>query len=332
MRILVTGGAGYVGGFCARHLVAQGHDVVVLDNLSEGHRQAAPQGSLVEGDISNRALLEQILSDHGVEAVMHFAASCYVGESMTNPRAYYRNNVANTLELLETLIDCDVRRIVFSSTCAVHGETAQMPLTEQSPVAPASTYAFTKHAIEQMIRDFSRAYGLSFVLLRYFNAAGADPSGAFGEDHEPETHLIPIVLQAALGKRDSLQVFGNDYDTPDGTCIRDYIHVADLADAHERAITRMPGAGAEPRGDLFNLGTGTGTSVLEVIQAAERITGRDLPYTLQPRRPGDTARLVAGSDLAASELGWELGFPGIDEIVRTAWAWHQNHPDGYGPA
>lgn len=328
MNILVTGGAGYVGGFAARHMQAAGHRVVVLDNLSEGHRPAAPDGTLVVGEIADGGAVRALLREHEIEAVVHFAASCYVGESMADPRGYWRNNVAGSLALLEAMTDCRVRRIVFSSTCAVYGDTAEMPLGEGAPVRPESTYAMTKHTIEQMIRDFSRAYGLSYVLLRYFNASGASADGAYGEDHRPETHLIPIVLQTLLGQRDEVRLFGEDYDTPDGSCIRDYVHVEDLAHAHERALERLPAEG-EPRGLLYNLGSGTGSSVREVIRAAERVTGQNVPCSVAERRPGDTPRLVAASGRARRELGWTPGYRTIDEVVATAWEWHRLHPTGY---
>jgi UDP-glucose-4-epimerase GalE len=269
-----------------------------------------------------------LLREREIEAVMHFAASCYVGESMADPRGYWRNNVAISLALLEAMTDCRVRRIVFSSTCAVYGETAAMPLGEDAPVRPESTYAWTKHTIEQMIRDFSRAYGLSYTVLRYFNASGASADGAHGEDHHPETHLIPIVLQTLLGQRDEVRVYGADYDTPDGTCIRDYVHVEDLAQAHERALERLPAEG-EPRGLLYNLGSGTGSSVREVIQAAERVTGQTVPCSMAERRAGDTARLVAASGRARGELGWSPRYESIDEVVAAAWEWHRLHPTGY---
>ena len=328
MNILVTGGAGYVGSAAARLLVASGHTVVALDNLSEGHRSAAPPGTLVEGDLSDSALLARLLREHGVEAVMHFAGSTYVGVSMSDPAGYWRNNVANTLGLLEAMREAGVGRIVFSSTCAVFGETAEMPLSEDAPIRPESTYAFTKHAIEQMIGDFSRAYELRFVLLRYFNASGASADGAHGEDHKPETHLIPLVIQTVLGQRASLQVYGTDYPTPDGTCIRDYVHVDDLARAHQSAILRLADLNG-PAGRAYNLGTGTGSSVLEVLEAVERVTGKPVPREVAPRRAGDTPRLVAGSARACSELDWSPQYAQLDEVVATAWAWHRAHPDGY---
>ena len=328
MRVLVTGGAGYVGSTAARQLVASGHQVAVLDNLSEGHRQAAPPGTLAVGEIADGESVRALMREHETEALMHFASSCYVGVSMTDPRQYYRNNVAASLALFEAALDCGVSRVVFSSSCSVHGETRET-LDEDSRVAPASTYAFTKHVIEQMIRDFSRAYGLSYALLRYFNASGGCAGGEHGEDHRPETHLIPIVIQTALGKRDELLVYGDDYDTPDGTCIRDYVHVEDLARAHESALARLPGSGADPLGLVYNLGTGSGSSVLEVIRSVERVSDKKVRYTVHPRRPGDTPRLVARSDRARSELGWAPQFDTLDAVVASAWTWHQRNPDGY---
>jgi UDP-glucose 4-epimerase len=329
MRILVTGGAGYVGGFAARHLLDAGHDVVIVDDLSLGHRQSVPAERLVVGNASDRARITRLLDEHRIEAVMHFAASAYVGESVTDPAKYWRNNVANTLELLLAMRDCEVGRIVFSSTCALYGERAEMPLTEETPQDPGSPYAFTKFAIERMIRDFARAYGLGHVLLRYFNAAGAQADGRHGEDHSPETHLIPILLQALLGQRDCVEVYGDDYPTPDGTCIRDYVHVEDLARAHELAVRACPEPGAAPDGLVFNVGTGTGSSVLEVIQTVERVTGKKVPYRVVGRRPGDAPRLVASSDRLRKELGWRPEQAALEEIVHTAWAWHSSHPHGY---
>ena len=327
MRILVTGGAGYVGGFAARHLLASGHDVTVLDNLSTGHRESVNQETLVVGDIGERAILDQVLSRHRSEAVMHFAASAYVGESVRDPRGYYRNNVANTLTLLEAMLDHDVRRLVFSSTCAVYAETEQMPLHEDSAQSPMSPYAFSKGVIERMIADFSRAYGLDYVLLRYFNAAGANPDGSHGEDHRPETHLLPLALQTVLGQREKLDVYGNDYPTPDGTCIRDYVHVEDLAQAHELAIRATSGGDQSHR--VFNIGTGSGHSVMDVLRAVERITGKRVPFEVADRRPGDTARLVASSERIRRALGWKPRHEELDRITATAWEWHRNHPDGY---
>jgi UDP-glucose 4-epimerase len=329
MRILVTGGAGYVGGFAARHLLEAGHEVVIVDDLSRGHSEAVPADRLVVGDAGDRALIVRLLAEHRTEAVMHFAASAYVGESVTDPARYWRNNVANTLELLLAMRDCDVRRIVFSSSCAIYGEKAEMPLVEEAPPAPDSPYAFTKFAVERMIRDFARAYGLGHVLLRYFNACGAQPDGTHGEDHRPETHLIPILLQALLGQRECVDLYGDDYPTPDGTCIRDYVHVEDLARAHELAVRACPEPGASPDGSVFNVGTGTGHSVLEVIHAVERVAGKKVPYRVVGRRPGDVPRLVASPDRIRHELGWRPEHAALDDVVRSAWTWHASHPDGY---
>jgi UDP-glucose 4-epimerase len=329
VRILVTGGAGYVGSCAARHLSAGGHDVLILDDLSEGHRSAATAGPLVEGSIADRELVGRLLREHRIEGVMHFAGSTYVGVSMSDPRGYWANNVSATLALLETMLDAGVGRIVFSSSCSVYGETASMPLDEDAPLQPVSTYAFNKFVVERAIQDYSRAYGLHYAALRYFNAAGASPDGAHGEHHDPETHLIPLVLQSIAGQRGALSVYGNDYDTPDGTCIRDYVHVEDLARAHESALLRLGEGGGEPSRLVYNLGTGTGSSVLEVIQSAERVTGERVAYEQAARRPGDTARLVAGAERAKRELGWTLEYPDLDAIVTTAWEWLQKHPDGY---
>lgn len=329
MRILVTGGAGYVGGFAARHLLAAGHDVVVVDNLCTGHREVAPTEVLVVGDIGDRALLQRVFSEHRIEAVMHFAASAYVGESVRDPRSYYRNNVANTLTLLEAMLDQDIKRLVFSSTCAVYAETEQMPLREDAPQDPVSPYAFSKLAIERMIRDFSRSYGLDYVLLRYFNAAGASPDGAHGEDHRPETHLLPLALKTVLGRQQELLVFGTDYPTPDGTCIRDYVHVEDLAVAHELALRVISTGEKSQGGHVFNIGTGTGHSVMEVLGAVERVTGQPVPFEVTERRPGDTPRLVASSEKIRRELGWKPRYEELDQIAATAWEWHRRHPDGY---
>ncbi len=328
MRILVTGGAGYVGGFAARHLMAAGHEVAIVDNLSEGHRDSVPSEHFYEGEIGDRDLISRIVKERGIEAVMHFAAFAYVGVSVEEPRSYYRNNVAETLTLLESLIDSNVRSIIFSSTCSTYGETDEMPLTEESAQAPANPYAFTKYCIERMIQDFSVAYGMQYVLLRYFNAAGAAEDGSHGEDHRPETHLIPLVLQTVLGQRETVKVFGNDYATPDGTCVRDFVHVEDLARIHELAAEWC--VDADPgRGEVFNVGTGHGNSVLDVIRSAESITGKQVPHQSVARRPGDPPLLVASCDKANRELGWRPRYRHLDDIVRTAWAWHQRHPRGY---
>jgi UDP-glucose 4-epimerase len=327
MRLLVTGGAGYVGGFTARHLAASGHEVHVIDDLSAGHREAAPPGSLTVCGLHERERIAALIRDRRVEAVLHFAAFTSVADSVRKPEAYWRNNVAGTLALLEAMRDGGADRIVFSSTAAVFGETSEMPLAETAALAPASPYATTKLAVERMLADFARAHGLRHVALRYFNAAGASADGAHGEHHEPETHLVPIVLQTLLGLRDRLSVYGHDFATPDGTCIRDYVHVVDLADAHSRALDWTARA-APGEGEAINLGTGTGHSVLEVIRATERVTGRIVRFEIGERRPGDTARLVAGRERAQRVLGWAPR-ASLDEILASAWEWHRRNPRGY---
>ena len=325
MNILATGGAGYVGSGAVRYLLGQGFDVSVYDNLATGHRGAVPAQCLIEGDLADSARLREVLRDRKIDAVMHFAGSIAVGESVENPRLYYRNNVLNSLKLLEAMLDESVERILFSSTAAVYAPVSEGSLTEDSAKEPDSPYAFSKYAIERLIKDFSRAYGLGYAILRYFNACGASPDGKYGEDHDPETHLIPLVLQVGLGKRDKIGIFGNDYDTPDGTCIRDYIHVDDLADAHARAV----GAIKPCQGNVYNIGTGSGNSVLEVLEAAEEVIGREIAREFLPRRPGDTTRLVAGAEKLRVELGWEPKYNNVRDIIETAWRWHLEHPDGY---
>ena len=323
MRILVTGGAGYVGGFTTRHLQDQGHHVVALDDLSQGHRAALDAGALVVGDIADLDATRELLTRERIEAVMHFAGSCSVGESVREPALYWRNNVAATLVLLEAMVACDVKRLVFSSSCSVYSENADMPLHEGSVIGPSSPYAATKHAAEQMIRQFAHAHGMRHAILRYFNAAGADPDGTHGEDHAPELHLIPLLIRVALGHAARAEVFGDDYPTPDGTCVRDYVHVADLARAHDAALS-------DDAEGTYNLGTGTGSSVLEVIRCVERVTGKPIEVHRGPRRPGDSARLVATSDRARRELAWSPQHASLEAIVDTAWSWHRSHPDGYG--
>ncbi len=327
MRVLVTGGAGYVGGFTARHLMASGHEVSVIDDLSAGHGVAAPHDTLVVCDIADRARVAALVAERRIEAVLHFAAFSSVADSVRKPDAYWRNNVAGSLALLEAMREGGAGRIVFSSTAAVFGETTKMPLSESAALAPESPYATTKLAVERMLGDFARAYGLRHVSLRYFNAAGGSANGAHGEHHDPETHLVPILLQTLLGQRERVTVHGDDFATPDGTCIRDYVHVEDLADAHTRALDWTARA-APGEGEAINLGTGTGHSVLEVIRACERVTGKRVPFEIGPRRPGDTARLVAGLERAERVLGWRPRAR-LDEILASAWAWHRSHPRGY---
>ncbi len=324
MRILATGGAGYIGSACVRAMLKQGFECWAYDNLSTGYAAAVPEGRLIQGDTSDHDKLVAVMQEHKIEAVMHFAACIAVGESVEKPRLYYRNNIANALTLLEAMQDAGVGKIVFSSTAAVYAPSDES-LNEESIKNPASPYAFSKFAVERIIRDFSQAYGLGYTVLRYFNACGADADGNFGEAHNPETHLIPLVLQVPLGQREYISVFGNDYDTPDGTCIRDYIHVNDLADAHIRAIQAVKPA----TGTAYNIGTGTGNSVLEVINAAQEVTGQKIETRYAPRRAGDTARLVAGAEKLKQELNWQPQYADLKSIIETAWKWHKSHPNGY---
>jgi UDP-glucose 4-epimerase len=325
MNILVTGGAGYVGSHTVKQLAAAGHHVVVVDNLSMGHASAVVGAELVEADLFATQTLVDLLAEHKIESVMHFAALAYVGESVTDPAKYYRNNIVGTLALLDAMRESGVNRIVFSSTCATYGVPSEMPIRETHPQAPINPYGFTKLAIERALEDYRHAYGLGYAALRYFNAAGASLDGKLGEDHDPETHLIPLVLQVALGQRDSVKIFGNDYPTPDGTCVRDYIHVDDLARAHIAALERLKPTEAM----RVNLGTGNGVSVRQVIETCRQITGRDIAAIESPRREGDPPELIASCDLASQLLGWKARDSDIDTVVRTAWDWMKSHPTGY---
>ncbi len=326
MKILVTGGAGYVGSHAVRWLSRAGHDVWVYDNLSRGHRGAVPAGRLVEGELADTKRIVETLRAKQIDAVMHFAAFALVGESVADPAMYYRNNVLGSLSLLDAMREAGVRKIVFSSTTATYGEPDRVPIREDEWQAPINPYGFTKLHIEHALADYAAAYGFGYAALRYFNAAGASPDGDLGEDHDPESHLIPIVLQVALGQRKEITVFGEDYPTPDGTCIRDYVHVDDLAAAHLLALDRLaPGVALK-----MNLGTGRGTSVREVIDACRKVTGHAIPTVVGQRRPGDPPELVADSSLAQRELGWRPKYVEIEPIVQTAWRWHQAHPRGYG--
>ncbi|MGD9617211.1 MAG: UDP-glucose 4-epimerase GalE [Alphaproteobacteria bacterium] len=316
--ILVTGGAGYVGSHACKTLAAAGYRPVVYDSLSRGHRGAVKWGKLIEGDLHDRDRLVAAMRSNRVEAVMHFAAFAYVGESVTCPELYYRNNVVGTLSLLDAMHEAGVATIVFSSTCAVYGIPETVPIRETTAKAPLNPYGETKLAIERALHWHGAAHGLRYAALRYFNAAGADPDGEIGEDHDPETHLIPLVLRAALGRDEALRIFGTDYPTRDGTAIRDYIHVTDLADAHVRALARLAGGGGSME---LNLGTGGGHSVCEVVAAAERITGRKVPRYEAPRRPGDPPELVADARLAQAQLDWRPQHSDLDTIIRTALAW-----------
>ena len=323
--VLVTGGAGYIGSHAAKALARAGYRVVVYDNLVAGHRAAARYGDFVEGDVSDVATVRQALRRHRIVAVMHFAAFLDVGESVREPASYYRNNVGGALGVLEAMATESVKHFVFSSTCAIYGEPIEAPIVESHPQRPINSYGETKLAVERALPHFERAYGMHSVALRYFNAAGADPDGEIGEDHSPEIHVIPRAIDAAAGGR-GLQVFGDDYPTPDGTCLRDYIHVADLADAHVRALEAIVETGASC---AYNLGTGHPHSVREVIETVERVTGRKVPWTLAPRRPGDPAVLYAAPQKAQRELRWTPKFADLESIVGTAWNWHRAHPRGY---
>ena len=325
MKILVIGGAGYVGSHTVRLLMAAGHDVWVYDNVSRGHRESVPPGRLIEGELSDRVYLINIFRDYEIVAVVHFAAFALVNESVQHPAIYYQNNVSATLELLEAMRAAGVWRIVFSSTTATYGQPDVVPIAETTLQQPINTYGFTKLVIEHALTDYAAAYGFGCAALRYFNAAGAHPEGIIGEDHDPETHLIPIVLQVALGQRESISVYGTDYPTPDGTCIRDYIHVDDLGSAHLKALQLL-----EPGMNLqLNLGTGRGNSVQEVIDACRKVTGHPIPAVEAGRRAGDPAELVADSSLAQRTLDWKPRYNDIEEIVQTAWNWHRSHPQGY---
>ena len=318
--ILVTGGAGYVGAHGCKALAEAGYLPVVYDNLVYGHEEAVRWGPFEQGDIADRARLDAVFESHRPVAVMHFAAFAYVGESVTDPGKYYRNNVGGTLALMEAMVAHGVDKMVFSSTCATYGEPRTVPITEDEPQQPINPYGKSKLVVEQMLADFEVAHGLRSVSLRYFNAAGASPEGEIGERHDPETHLIPLALDAAAGKGPPLTVFGEDYPTADGTCIRDYIHVGDLADAHVKALDYLAGGGATR---AFNLGTGAGVSVREILDSVERLTGRKVPHTIGPRRPGDPPALVADPSRARSDLGWQPRLSDIDTIIATAWEWYQ---------
>ena len=326
MRIFVTGGAGYVGSHTVRLLVDRGHDVVVYDSLRRGHRQAVPRAAkLVEADLLDRETLRRALSDGRFDAVMHFAALSLVGESMHDPFGYLHTNFTNALDLIRATVESGIGKFVLSSTANLFGSPDVVPIPEDARIDPGSPYGESKYLIERALHWADRIHGLRSACLRYFNAAGAHPDGSIGEWHEPETHLIPIVLEAALGARSHVDVFGDDYATPDGTCIRDYVHVCDLADAHVRVLDAL----AE-RSCRYNVGNGHGYSVREVIETARKVTGRPIEARIGPRRPGDPPVLVAASDLIRRELGWAPAFPKLEAIVSTAWAWHSAHPRGYG--
>ncbi|MBQ8915049.1 MAG: UDP-glucose 4-epimerase GalE [Clostridia bacterium] len=320
MAILVCGGAGYIGSHVNKELNLCGYETVVFDNLVYGHPEAVKWGKLYRGDLANIGDIERVFCENRIDAVLHFAAYAYVGESVDEPEKYYYNNVTNTLNLLSVMRKHGCKRIVFSSTCATYGEPEKTPITEDMPQNPINPYGATKLMVERIFKDYHKAYGLEFAVLRYFNAAGADPDGEIGESHTPETHIIPLILDAAAGKREDIKVFGTDYPTADGSCVRDYIHVKDLATAHVLALKNLEAGGES---DFFNLGNTKGTSVLEVIESVKRVTGRDFKVTFSERRAGDPAILVGSSEKIRSVLGWQPQYGDIDTIVSHAWTWHQ---------
>jgi UDP-glucose 4-epimerase len=325
-NILVVGGAGYIGSYMCKYLAKHGHIPVVLDNLIYGHQQSVKWGPFYKGSIDDYGLLKKIFSVHPIEAVMHFAAFCYVGESVIKPAEYYENNVSATVTLLRAMVDAKVRHFIFSSSCAVYGEPIEIPISENHPKNPVNPYGRTKLMVETILSDFHAAYDFRFECLRYFNAAGADPDGELGEDHSPETHLIPLVLQAALTNKQAVNIYGDDYPTKDGTCIRDYIHIDDLAQAHFLVLERLLNGEA---GGQYNLGNGNGHSVKDVIDVASIVTGKPIPVIFAARRAGDPSTLVSSSKKAMSELGWQPRYPNLEKIIETAWLWHKSHPNGY---
>lgn len=327
MTILVLGGAGYIGSHAVDQLIEKGYDVAVVDNLLTGHRQAVhTDARFYEGDIRDKEFLRGVFQKETIEGVLHFAASSLVGESVEKPLVYFNNNVYGMQVLLEVMHEFDVKQIVFSSTAATYGEPKESPITEESPTNPKNPYGESKLMMEKMMKWCDEAYGMRYVALRYFNVAGAKSDASIGEDHTPETHLVPIILQVALGQRESLAVYGDDYDTPDGTCIRDYVQVEDLIAAHILALEYLK-AGNES--NFFNLGSNKGYSVTEMLEAAREVTGRDIPAKIAPRRAGDPSRLVASSEKARAILGWAPEYTDVKEIIKTAWAWHESHPNGY---
>ena len=325
MKLLLTGGAGYVGSACLRWLLRHGHEPVAFDNLSAGNRAAVPKGRLVVGDVENRTALKKVIREHKVEAVMHFAALASVPESLKDPERYWRVNVIGTKNVLDAMRSCGVHKLLFSSTAATYSPDSPMSVTESSEVRPQTPYGTTKLAGEWMIREYARTYGIGYTVLRYFNASGADPDGEFGEDRRQESHLIPSILKVATGRRKTATVFGDDFDTPDGTCVRDYVHTDDLALAHQLAVEAIePGTGR-----LYNVGSGSGTSVLEVLRACEDAVGREIPHEVRKRRPGDPGILIANPGRIFRELGWQPRYPHVHAIVATAWNWSSRYPQGY---
>ncbi|WP_390405791.1 UDP-glucose 4-epimerase GalE [Lacticaseibacillus jixiensis] len=328
MTIAVLGGAGYIGSHTVAQLVKAGQDVVVLDNLITGHRRAVdPKARFYQGDIRDYHFLSQVFSQEKIDGIIHFAAFSIVPESMKDPLKYFDNNTGGMITLLEAMHQFGINKIVFSSTAATYGEPKTVPIKESDPQVPTNPYGESKLAMEKIIKWADVAYGIKFVALRYFNVAGAMPDGSIGEDHHPETHLIPIILQAAAGTRDNLQIFGDDYPTKDGTNVRDYVHVVDLADAHILAMQYLDAGNAS---DAFNLGSATGFSNLEILNAARKVTGQPIPAKIGPRRPGDPSTLIAASDKARKILGWQPKFDNVEQVIATAWNWHQSHPEGFG--
>ncbi|AWK50867.1 UDP-glucose 4-epimerase GalE [Clostridium beijerinckii] len=328
MSILVCGGAGYIGSHTVHELVNQNKDVIIVDNLQTGHMKAInSKAKFYKGDIRDAEFLDKVFSENNIEAIIHFAANSLVGESMEKPLLYFNNNVYGMQVLLESMVKHDIKNIVFSSTAAVYGEPKKIPILEDDETNPTNTYGETKLTMEKMMKWVSKAYGITYVSLRYFNACGALLDGSIGEDHFPESHLIPLILQVPLKKRDAITVFGEDYETPDGTCIRDYIHVLDLADAHIKAVDYLQ-KGNES--NIFNLGNGVGFSVKEIIDSAKQATNEDIKVVIGERRAGDPAKLIASNEKAKKILGWEPKYTDVKDVISTAWGWHKNHPDGYG--
>lgn len=326
MSILVCGGAGYIGSHMVAELLENGNEVVILDNLEKGHKDALLGGKLYVGDLRDRKILDKVFTENDIEAVIDFAAYSLVGESMTEPLKYFDNNIYGTINLLEAMKDHNVKYIVFSSTAATYGEPDEIPILEDSKTIPTNAYGESKLIVEKILNWCDRAYGIKYTTLRYFNAAGAHINGKIGEDHSPESHLIPLILNVALGKRDKILIFGDDYNTKDGSCIRDYIHVSDLASAHSLALERLRNGG-ESR--IYNLGNGTGFSVKEMVEIARKVTNHPIPAEVVERRSGDPAVLIASSEKAMKELNWKPKFNSVETIIETAWQWHKNHPNGY---
>ncbi len=326
LAVLITGGAGYIGSHTAAELLEKNEDIIIADNLERGHKEAVLGGKLVVGDLRDRDFLKRLFSENDIEAVIHFAAYIEVGESVANPLKFYNNNVVSTLNLLTAMSEAGVNKIVFSSTAATYGEPENTPILETDKTLPTNPYGETKLAVEKALKWADISLGIKHVVLRYFNASGAHKSGMIGEDHNPETHLIPLIIQAALGKRDDIKIFGNDYNTPDGTCVRDYIHVTDLADAHLLALEKLR---KDNTSSIYNLGNGQGFSVKEVINVVREVTGKPIKEILSPRRPGDPAILIASSEKIKKELNWIPKYSDLSAIVESAWNWHNSHPAGY---